>query len=500
MGAWVVSNIHGSERTSGSTANEKGPSTTDEVNGAVPISRIWLMAAIEFCALGALSGPLAVTLSLKVLQIVPQSNKEVGLSIITAVGALCALIANPIFGYASDRTRSAWGRRRPWIVFGVVGGFLSAILIGLSNSIMMLTVAWALSQICYNATLASLSGLLAEQIPDVQRSKASGIFGAAGFLGMIPAMLAATLFAQHVWAIIIVMPLIGLILVPLICLMIPEAHIGRTEAMSSKESMGSLLTSFFFNPLKYRNYSLLWLQRFIMQFGYTIVGTYALYYLLVRMHMQTAEATKLTGMATIIGAVFNFGAAVLVGYLVARSGNYLHAMNLSILFMAVSLLTKAFTDNLGAFWFATILAGFALGMYYAIDLASAMRVLPVGNEGRFLGIFNVAKSLPQSLAPAVAPLFLTIGGKDPIVGSQQNYMSLYIGAAIFVVASFFLALPIRDILSRPQSHRDARSQSDFQAGSGSMDLGVSEVSAPAMQPLVQVTQSVAHDGTGSSAR
>lgn len=421
----------------------------------VPMSRIWLMAAIEFCALGALAGPLAVTLSLKVLQVVPASSKEAGLSIVTAIGALCALIANPIFGYLSDRTQSSWGRRRPWIVGGIIGGFLSALLIGVSSSIPMLTIAWGLSQICYNATLAALSGLLAEQVPDSQRSKASGIFGAAGFLGMIPAMLAASLFAQHIWLIIIVMPLIGLILVPLICMRIPEKNVESVSSEQEHNSLGDIFSSFFFNPFAYKSYSLLWLQRFIMQFGYTVVGTYALYYLLVRLHMQSTEATSVTGMATIVGAIFNFGAAVLIGYLVARSGNYFYAMTASIALMAVSLLTKAFTDNLGAFWFATVLAGFALGMYYAIDLASAMRVLPVNNEGRFLGIFNVAKSLPQSLAPAVAPLFLTIGGKDPISGSQQNYMALYIGAAIFVVASFFLALLIRNILMRPQDQRTA---------------------------------------------
>ena len=40
-------------------------------------------------------------------------------------GALVAMFANPLFGAWSDRTTSRFGRRRPWILAGCVGGALA---------------------------------------------------------------------------------------------------------------------------------------------------------------------------------------------------------------------------------------------------------------------------------------------------------------------------------------------------------------------------------------
>ena len=55
-------------------------------------------------------------------------HKFSNLAIISAVGALAALITNPIAGALSDRTTLPWGRRRPWLVAGVVCSALSLMM------------------------------------------------------------------------------------------------------------------------------------------------------------------------------------------------------------------------------------------------------------------------------------------------------------------------------------------------------------------------------------
>ena len=63
----------------------------------------------------AILTPVVVAFALRVEQIDP-ANKETNLSFVLGLGAIVALIANPVAGYFSDRTTSAFGMRRPWML------------------------------------------------------------------------------------------------------------------------------------------------------------------------------------------------------------------------------------------------------------------------------------------------------------------------------------------------------------------------------------------------
>ena len=58
--------------------------------------------------------------------------------------------------------------------------------------------------------------------------------------------------------------------------------------------------------------------------------------------------------------------------------------------------------------------------------------------------FNVANSLPQPLAPAIAPLFLAI----PVFTSGEvggNYTALFIVSALFVFAGALAIRPVKSV-------------------------------------------------------
>jgi GPH family glycoside/pentoside/hexuronide:cation symporter len=40
------------------------------------------------------------------------------------IGKVCDAITDPTVGYLSDRTKSRWGRRRPWMFWGAIFLFL----------------------------------------------------------------------------------------------------------------------------------------------------------------------------------------------------------------------------------------------------------------------------------------------------------------------------------------------------------------------------------------
>jgi MFS family permease len=60
-----------------------------------------------------LLAPVLVTLALKVNSSVGSERAPSSLALVTGIGSLLAMVADPFFGRLSDRTSSQWGMRRP---------------------------------------------------------------------------------------------------------------------------------------------------------------------------------------------------------------------------------------------------------------------------------------------------------------------------------------------------------------------------------------------------
>ena len=118
----------------------------------------------------ALLASALVTVPLRVGEVDPH-GKESSLGLVAGVGALVAVVANPLFGRLSDRTTSRLGRRRPWLVGGVLGGTTGLTIIAVIPSIPAIVLGWSLAQLAFNATLAALAATIPDQVPVRQRGR-----------------------------------------------------------------------------------------------------------------------------------------------------------------------------------------------------------------------------------------------------------------------------------------------------------------------------------------
>ena len=122
-----------------------------------------------------LVAPLLVTLALKVDSLVGKDRAPSRLALVTGVGALVALVSNPVFGRISDRTTSRWGMRRPWMLVGLVGGSVGILVVAIAPNVVVVLVGWCLAQMFFNALLAAQVAVLPDQVPELQRGLVSGV-------------------------------------------------------------------------------------------------------------------------------------------------------------------------------------------------------------------------------------------------------------------------------------------------------------------------------------
>ncbi len=107
------------------------------------------------------------------------------LALVVGPGLLTALIANPLFGYLSDRTRLGWGRRKPYIIGGTLVNIVGIGMMAFAPNIAVLIVGLVVTQLANNAAAAPFHALLPDLVPESQRGKASGYMGLGQMIGTI---------------------------------------------------------------------------------------------------------------------------------------------------------------------------------------------------------------------------------------------------------------------------------------------------------------------------
>ena len=103
----------------------------------------------------------------------------------------------------------------------------------------------------------------------------------------------------------------------------------------------------------------------------------------------------------------------------------------------LALFVVAAAPTFNGFLVGMAIGGLGFGMYVAVDLALVADVLPNKDNAKDLGVFNIANALPYSVAPAVAPAILAVGG--------GSYGLLYAVAGISAICAAGAILPVRRV-------------------------------------------------------
>lgn len=131
------------------------------------------------------------------IALIDEENKVGNLAIVTTTSFIFTLFAQPIAGAFSDRTRSRFGRRAPWMVIGALVGAIFLFGMGSLTDIVWITVFWVIIQVALNFLQAPLTTITADRFPRSKRGGASAMIGLGMQLGMtVGVMVAAALGEQ----------------------------------------------------------------------------------------------------------------------------------------------------------------------------------------------------------------------------------------------------------------------------------------------------------------
>ena len=374
-----------------------------------------------------------ITLTLRVRQIVP-GDAAGPISQVLCAGALVALVSNPIFGALSDRTRSRFGRRKPYLVLGVIAGFGALTLISVAGSVRTIMLGWCLAQLAYNAVLAALVAIIADRIPASQRGTVVGILGVCMPVGQITGTFLVQLFAPDLYLALLVPGSIGLIGVLALALALSRAPaaIAAPEAAAAPSEPAVPA-----NPRRHRDFAWAWLSRVHFVVGSVFLQAYLPSLLLGMLKFDVADVPRLIFRATLVQAAMSVLWSVAGGRLSDRLGRRKPVAMVGSTLQGMGLWLVAIAPSYTVLLLGVAVAGIGHGVYEGVNLALVTEVLP--DRGRHaakdLGLLNIANALPQVAAPLAAPVILG--------ASHENYTLLFLIAGALPVIGAALLVPVK---------------------------------------------------------
>lgn len=380
--------------------------------------------------------PLLVSLALKVNSLVGIERAPDSLALVTGIGALLAMFANPLFGRMSDRTSSRLGMRRVWMLIGLLGGSLGILVVAVAPNIAVVLVGWCTAQVFFNALLAALVAVLPDQVPAVQRGLISGVLGVCLPIASVMGTFLVQLFTGDQLAMFLVPCAIGGSFVLLFAVTLKDRRLAKAD--KPPWSLREFAGTFYVNPRRSPDFAWAFASRFLFVLAYAFLTTYQAYYLLDKIGTSESDVPHQIFLGTLVQSVVLVTASLIGGKLSDRTGRRKVFVVAGSIVYGVAMFVIAIASNFNGFLVGMAIGGLGFGVYMAVDLALVVDVLPSkASAAKDLGVMNIAGALPYSVAPAIAPFILAIG--------RGGYGVLYAVAGICAVIGALAILPVKRV-------------------------------------------------------
>lgn len=406
------------------------------------ISALWMALYAQWLSL------IPVVLPDQVAGIVGPSNPDkAGLAgSIAAAGALVSLVVTPVVGALSDRFGGSTGRRRPFLISGMLLNCVALVPLALfrpGSSLLLYAVVILNLQVWWNWTAGAYAGLVPDVVPADEQSRSSGWLNIMTIIGTILGnVLVSVLYrVDHMWPLLAVF-----IALNVACLILTLRGAREAPAQGAKSAfdLRAFARSFFLDPRSNANIYWVLVTRLVANMGIWSVFTFLLFYIESVLNLDSGAAVKLLTMLLVAGTVVAIPASIF-GVKLAGQRGIVRVVRLSNWIMAAAVLcfaVIAFNPNMILVAALTVVFGAANGAYGAVDWALALKVLPAGrNAGKDMGIWHISMVVPQIIGPAAMGWLIT--AIEKAASARLAYAIAFAVAALWFTLAAVLVTRVR---------------------------------------------------------
>ncbi|MBI0142278.1 MFS transporter [Bifidobacterium sp. W8106] len=420
-------------------AAQSDPLLSPETGRPVPKKTLFRFGA-SFLAFGILwmsgLGIVSVVLLPEHFKLVPGIAPEALMGIVNACTAVASLVSNLLFGNFSDRSRSRYGRRTPWILGGAVLGGVTLFLTGMTTNPVLLTIVYCLCMFGLNCMIAPMVAILSDRVPSGVRGTLSAFYGAGSTIGspigsLIGAALVTHMFTGFVLAGVL-MFLGGVVAVLIMPREGSAAYLPKDEG-----TLMDVLKSF--RPPRFHgahDFYKAFVGRLCMLLSYQMISAYQLYIIEKYVGQTVTQAAATISVMSVITMVVSLLGSLVSGPVSDLIGRRKVPVVIASVLFAIGIAMPWISPTVMGMYLYAGIAGFGYGVYSSVDQALNVDVLPSKEEaGKDLGILNLATTLGQMAGPLVMS-FITL---------NWGYAAAFPTAIVFALLGCVFILMIRNV-------------------------------------------------------
>jgi MFS family permease len=425
-------------------------------------------------------------------------HKGTYLGLIKSAGALTVLLTQLTIGYISDHAESRLGRRRPFILYGMLSGMGAVTFFMLAPGYWWLFAAYMLIEATINAASVPFQSLLPDLVPEKQHAQAGAQMGlnhlGGNLLGLIVVMAMQFLFKDQVHTVLgddkplgylyVLLPayIILLLITTLVVVFgvdeVRWAQHPREDAAPGcrllrwlpgvvvryKALGGSLLSTIVrtylgLNLRAHPNFTWLAVSRFAVNLGYHTFLTFVAYY--TAANLDRAGFLRSIGMEGKLPESIVLPAMLVTFILGGLAGNLLSpwlaarigkkgVIGAGLVWSGLLFIPLIFTHTVTTAVMIGAALGIGWGAFIAADWAFACTLMPKARAGTFMGVWDVTTLLPQVIAPIIAgPLRDAITGANSAAlglrpAEALAYQWVFALVVVYFSVGLFLLRPLRE--------------------------------------------------------
>jgi MFS family permease len=388
-----------------------------------------------------------------------------------AFGAIVALVVPLVVGALSDRCASPWGRRRPYIVSGVLinlvglglmwaavtfspvvhgdksdsAGKIAATLFT-SPTFIFFLLAYMVAQLGNNIASAAYSGVIPDLVPEDQRGAASGWMALMSQLGTLLGAVGCgvALGGAPEW---MKYALLGFVLITVAAVTVTGIKETPLPGKPEKIPWVLYLKSLWISPAKYPDFAWVWITRAFVMLGFYAVLPFINYYLIDVIHVPEKEVDKMASMLIGVILITSSMSGVYGGFVSDKIGRK-RVVYIANTMIAIVTFGFVFCTSIVQVLIAGVVFGLGFGAYTSVDWALGTDVLPSKKDAaKEMAVWHIAMTLPQSLAAPIAGIIIArfgmtvahVDDKDIYHYTQMGYgVTFALCAVLFGLGAFFL--------------------------------------------------------------
>ena len=383
-----------------------------------------------------------IIMPLRLLDFVPEALKNTYLDLLILTGLILAIAVQPIAGAISDRSGFALGRRRPFILLGIILALAFLPGIYLSGSYIAIFTIYCLMQISSNTAQGPFQGFIPDLVPEKRRGLASGVRGLLNMAGgialirLIGPLMDRYFIGRESWGLWLSLSVLAIVLLGAMIATVLTVKERPSPGGSQLPLLPTLYKSFKIDVKANPNFILFLVCCFFIFTAWGILLAHALYYLMDVVGIT--EPGKVVSELLIVVGICMLAVVYPAGRLSDRVGRRPIAVSAGLL-GALGIVALYFSQSYGWVMLSGGLLGICGGAWMSSQWALATDLVGKGEEARYLGLVNMSIAGAGATSRLIGPVIDFLNTFSPNLG----YKVMLLACFIFFIAGSLLLIKVK---------------------------------------------------------